>query len=287
MPELKYFNPITFENITYSVDMLKLNLNFHYGLNQDFCSWFSRQLNLDYKHYTTVALYRYRDFFSVTLRNGESFTFSIGFNDLARVDYQKGMIRFNPNKCCNDSDFCYFLNYLNYSCKEILINQWDMAIDLPYSRKMVKLHKDNRTYTRIEHGSLSEYLGTGSNNGRVKLYDKTKESKLKYELTRLELTIDGQPYFDDVKKLLPKIDIFVSQLDIDSVLELSQNDLVFLRLLLSSPDFDLYYNQLTYRARQKFAPYIFNRSNSFEFSRKAYYHLLEVLSGFMKVRHLK
>jgi len=81
------------------------------------------------------------------------------------------------------------------------IKRFDLAIDVAISRDNVQLFKDKRKYTQYMNSKydLTEYLGSGSTGGRVKVYNKTLESMLDYDLTRVEITSDVLEYFDFMK----------------------------------------------------------------------------------------
>ena len=237
MNSLSYFNPITLDGCIYSIDMVRLDLDFMYMGNQDIVSLITKNLTLNYEHYTSLSPHKYRDLLVVSCSNGNKFTLGVGFNALTGIERRKGFLEFNPNKCCGQLEFDNLFSYLKFYCTQMILKRWDLAIDIPYSRNRVKLHKDNRKYERHEHGAVTEYLGCRNSEGYLKVYDKTKESNLSYNITRIELTIDGNPNYDYVKDLFPQIDIYKNQYNMDMLLELSQNDLVLLKLLLSSSNY--------------------------------------------------
>ena len=81
------------------------------------------------------------------------------------------------------------------------IKRFDIAIDIAVSRDSVQLLKDKRKYTQFMNSKFdfTEYLGSGSSGGRVKVYNKTIESMLDYDLTRIEVTSDELDYFNFMK----------------------------------------------------------------------------------------
>lgn len=86
-----------------------------------------------------------------------------------------------------------------WSCtEEIRIKRWDLAVDVPYGRDCVQLIKDNRKYSQFYKSAqdFTEYLGSMSSPGRVKIYNKQIEAELDYPLTRIEVTLDSLDFID-------------------------------------------------------------------------------------------
>jgi hypothetical protein len=70
-----------------------------------------------------------------------------------------------------------------------------LAIDFPVARNELTLLKDGRDFTVYDtQQGFTQCLGKREHGGYVKLYDKTKESKLVETLTRLEITMDGATF---------------------------------------------------------------------------------------------
>ena len=90
------------------------------------------------------------------------------------------------------------LDQLFVSVESIRIKRWDLAVDVPYGRDCVQLIKDNRKYSQFYKSSqdFTEYLGSMSSPGRVKIYNKQLEAELDYPLTRIEVTLDSLDYID-------------------------------------------------------------------------------------------
>lgn len=287
MGKAYYFNPISENEIIYSVDMVRYKLVFFYGGAVELGKYLMSNTKIKCEQHICTSFMRFHDLFVVELDENITFSLGIGWNYTGKCDYSLGFIEFNPNKCCNYEFFENFFAMLKIRCKTITISRWDMAVDIPVNRNRVKLHKDNRKYERQEHGAVTEYLGTRNESGRFKLYDKKSESKLAYDLTRAELTVKGYLCFADLQRLFPKIDFFKEQYEMDMLLKLSQNDLVLLKLLLASPDFDMYFNQLSRRKRERLEPYLFDTEKTLILSRKCYNHCIDFVHSFEKIRILK
>ena len=100
----------------------------------------------------------------------------------------------------------------------------------------------------------TEYLGLIHNNGTIKVYNKTKESSLDYDLTRYEFTFDSLKTSDIDKILMPLYIDYTRQLSIN--FELSSTERVLLNYLLNDENMNINFNMLSRKMRQKLEPYI-------------------------------
>lgn len=144
-------------------------------------------------------------------------------------------LELNPNKCL-PCDFVSSLVMLLLSFSKFYeISEFDIAVDLPFSRDSFFLIKDRRKYQCVENSSSdkTEYLGTRHSSGFCKLYNKQNESKLDYPLTRFEITLDT---FDlnSIKSFFPTIYFLKSQLELCDI-KLSDTDLFILKTLIFEP----------------------------------------------------
>jgi hypothetical protein len=95
--------------------------------------------------------------------------------------------------------------------------RFDIAFDFPCKREAVTLVQDQRRSYRLFRGkgAITEYQGARSSHGSLKLYDKTKESGLSCDVTRCEITVEGE-YTGAFSELFPRIYCFdLLQLDIN------------------------------------------------------------------------
>lgn len=155
------------------------------------------------------------------------------FNGSERSNMFTGYLDFNPNKIGSYDQFWTDYRHIKSCCDEWSILRVDIALDLPSKREFVYLVKDNRVYTlkAYSHSNKTEYLGLRSNVGFVKLYNKTKESNLDYDLTRLEITCE--PSLVSFMTAFPKVyDLSLGQQFGSDILELNATDLAILRLAL-------------------------------------------------------
>lgn len=98
----------------------------------------------------------------------------------------------------------FLLGWLNRRCKSFrrTVRKFDLALDFNIDRADVELLKDHRAYTeyRKSQTDRTQYLGARSTGGRVKLYNKSIESKLKGPpISRLELTLDPSIPYSEIR----------------------------------------------------------------------------------------
>lgn len=113
------------------------------------------------------------------------------------VNMHSGFLEFNPNKLAGNADFQRWFRKVSAYVARAELWRYDLAVDLPIARSLVRLEKDKRRYELVQGKGLTEYLGQRNAPGRVKVYDKALESGLVGDdgkplaLTRVELTCDG------------------------------------------------------------------------------------------------
>jgi len=291
MQTYNLYNDFVEGDYVYSVDMITLSLTSFYSSGKymlervvDFIG--DNFTRLDYERTFSHYAFRYANFF--TIKCGTSvIKIWIGWNGTGKTDYKVGKLQFNPNKVCGNEIFDKFFDFVRCCCLEIKLKMWDFAIDIKRSRDEFKLHKDQRKYQYLKSNGVTEQLGCHNEDGFFKLYDKGIESHVGEKLTRCELTVEKVFRYDEMLSKFPDVDIYVRQLDMSAGLELSQNDFTFLRLLLASDDFDYFYNQLTYRKREKFKPYLFQNELKVVPSKKGYKHCCEFVYSFLKFRGIR
>lgn len=262
MGDLRYYCPLydnsQYGQIVYSCDMLRLKFT---CFIQDFQKLMNNLCfdNVNYKYYESFGYFKYRHIWVVDI--GLS-TLTIGYslnNYKSKYDGDVGFVEFNPNKCIIDNKFFDFYNRLSYCFKTCDIASYDIAVDLPIKRKYCCINRENqKTYTTIskdfELNDLTEYLGLIHSNGTIKLYNKTIESKLDYDLTRFEFTYNSLKK-RDIQKLLVVVRIDNSY-SMSLISDLSINDKILLNYLLNDKNFNSNFYQLSYRKRVKLEPYI-------------------------------
>ena len=200
--------------------------------------------------------------------NGGINKFTIGLDLCEANNSHSGncFIEFNPNK--NDMNFIWWL--LDVISQFVVpvngeyfdIKRYDLAVDIPCKRSEVMLVKSGkRTYTRMITDSVTEYLGKHNSNGFTKVYDKTVESNLDYDLTRVEITCDSLTDYS-----FPEVYV-VHDNDMD-LTELNDTDTVIVSMLRQfEHDEQLsYLRAMGRRKQEKLKPYIYPKDKQFNFN---------------------
>lgn len=166
-----------------------------------------------------------------TIHYAEDISLSIGVGLISKnpqLTCQDGFIDFNPNKVCSIERFWVDFEYFKQFFAALSCKRCDIALDIPIERKKVFLRKDQRMYSLVLKSidNKTEYLGTRSNVGYVKVYNKLIESSLDSALTRVEVTCDlnSSSYLDNFPSVFTMCD--VNKICDD---KLSSTDLVIVR----------------------------------------------------------
>lgn len=201
----QYYNPIsTQDGYTLSVDNIVADfavtpktmetlgtlldgLSIKYAVQVTY--WFSGKIGT-FKHQ-----------FKIQMQDGTSFWLGCVLN--SRKPINRVRLDANPNKVAQHAAFEAVLQFLikHTRLHRRIVKRYDLAVDIPAERSDVFLVKDNRAYLERRHGrEFTQYLGAKSSTvGRTKLYNKQIEAKLGYPLTRLELTLNPEIPYGDVK----------------------------------------------------------------------------------------
>lgn len=144
-------------------------------------------------------------------------------------------LELNPNKCMPCQFVSDLFSLLRFYSKHIEIGEFDIAIDIPISRDSFFLIKDKRKYQSIFNSAVdkTEYLGSRHEHGFCKLYNKQKESKLDFPLTRFEITCTRLKA-SAVVDSLPVVYIQRDQLSMVDM-KLTDTDMFILKTLISEP----------------------------------------------------
>lgn len=162
------------------------------------------------------------------------YTASLGFvynGADSYADKFSGFFDFNPNKVGDIDAFWRDYRTIKSFCRGWEIDRCDIALDIRTRRDFVYLEKDNRKYEQIAYSLVNrtEFLGLRSHIGRVKVYNKTIEAQLPYDLTRIEVTCKLNA--DDYYKHFPKVyDLSQNQQLTNELLSLTDTDLAILRM---------------------------------------------------------
>ena len=306
---LKYYKSIEENGVVHSVDMLRLKLVFYpveservknpkwnpFNSNIEEYIWTDRTYSseklleqlqsikfymqgLDCDYWETRKDFKYRHQVTVKMETS-SVTIGIGWNNGGKTDMSKGYVEFNPNKVCDTEQFTILLRQLKLACKHIILSRYDLAIDFPVKRSNLGLVKDSRKYA-YEMCSVedkTEYLGQRNKVGRVKLYNKTMESNLDSDLTRLEITVGDMP-LEDVQKLIPEVTGLYGVVDAS---ELTPTDSVLVELIRKQDDKEVYFKRLGRKKAEKLKPYILGENTTYVLSKCVYTKINLIIAEFL------
>lgn len=255
------------KGVIYSVDMVRLSVEFRQDSIEIVRNRLCSSSRLDVTIYGSNFGYKkYRNL--IVIEVGES-TVSIGIGlNGSKEDNLKGFIEFNPNKVF--PEWLEEFWFIRSCCSDVKCKKFDIAIDIPLARRFVHLLKDSRLYETSQKSKddFTEYLGRRNQPGRVKLYNKTIESGLEDDLTRLEIT--SELSLNDLLSHVPKVEIVEDfhQLTLDEMeyYGLKDNDIVLVDLL-NELDYEAkqrYFKRLTYHIRKKIEPFVFGRYKRFD-----------------------
>lgn len=192
--------------IEYSIDMVRLKTRMHNSIVSDFIAK-NLDLNPSIIYWNDFKYSGYRhnwrieqdaikgeyvnDNGGVKLSSiGEPYSYWLGYhhNSEKPTEVHNLVIQFNPNKCLPHGllDLILKTFFNTYSVEVVSL---DIAMDFPININRLIIDKyKKQTYRLIDNGGddKTHYLGKG--DGRIKIYNKAKESGLDGELTRYEIS---------------------------------------------------------------------------------------------------
>lgn len=197
------------DNITYSIDMLRLKtyISFEIWSKIEFFiqMYFKDKIK---KFWISDRPMCFHYNYDIEIEEGKSFYFGFHHNSekLKNSDHKSTnnddlynfTIEFNPNKLKKDRLLMYLLSISG----EWYIKSYDMAFDLHISILDLLWDISGRSQEKIFNNGYDNktvYIGSGS--GRVKIYNKKKESNINIlgDLTRVEISKELEDY--DIRRL--------------------------------------------------------------------------------------
>lgn len=272
-----------FENndgVKYSIDMIRFKF---YCSSQKMYLLRNFVCNIaDCDVYQSAKSFAYNVLLKVHIHNSvNTFAVGLGFNGLKSSEKTSCFIEFNPNRVGKCKQLIMILEYIRYLNINLDLSVYDIAIDIPISKKYVSLIKDKRVYKKFVYDcagvNVTEYLGSTSDYGRVKLYNKAIESELDYDLTRLELSTNSIDYLV-VSRQLPQL-LVCGNLDLLDCINLSKSDFVLLQLLCQCDNPSFYFKQLGKDKQAKLKPFI-NSNFTLGFNDHIFTCLLKIIDKF-------
>lgn len=192
-------------NVTYSVDMLRVKTFMTYIEFYDL----EFRFNTVWKSYVDKVYIsnKKQDFkynYKIKIEEGIGFWFGFFHNSEEQTsnEYRKYnfTIEFNPNKCGKFK----ILNYLLSNFDKYYLRSVDLACDIPISiLDLMGLDRGNkRKISILSYGMDDKTIYIGEGDGRVKIYNKKKESKLNIlgHLTRIEISKQYEDF--DIEQIL-------------------------------------------------------------------------------------
>lgn len=283
---------------TYSCDMLRINFVYRETDEDKIMKYFSSSKRLDVDFYSP-RMDKCKFKYLLKIEHLYS-TMVVGFhfNAFEHSDSFKGYIEFNPNKilhlndnaddkqkkdvqtCLDDMQFIFTHS------KSVKVARWDLAVDLPVKRTDCILMKDQRMYQLVMHSSedRTEYLGRRSNDGYIKLYNKTIESNLDSDITRLELTLDSLDSIED-KVMLHSPALFIKNMDYSMCSDYNEMNIttkMLVDFIRKSDDRVTLMAQLDKRLRKKIKPYVFEADKRFYYNTSCIINIVTEIRGLVK-----
>lgn len=268
----------------YSLDKLRVEFGMRKEDAQKFMDKLSVRIDVTQWSSNKLSVCHYN--YSVAVGKDDSFYIGFEPNWIKRQnDIAFCICEFNPTKVSDPFTGVDCLTFISlYSELKKLSTyrrkalKFDLAIDMPIARDNIQLVKDNRLYEEISNSmsDKTQYLGPRNKHGRVKLYNKTLESKLDIDLTRLELTIDfDKSHIEEVSRLIPKM-YFVDNFQFD--LNITGTDKVLLIAILG--DLSLL-NLLSRNKKAKIREYLSQCEYNFELNVVNYNTILEQIKEYV------
>lgn len=149
------------------------------------------------KYYISNQISQFKYNYSIEIEEGRTFWFGFLHNSERYSSSEKAeynfSIEFNPNKIKDSKLITYLLNI----SRDWFIRSVDVAMDIPLNILDVSYDKlRKRTIQLVTKGFDDKTIYIGTGDGRIKIYNKKKESKLDIsgDLTRVEVSYNLNNY---------------------------------------------------------------------------------------------
>lgn len=201
-----YINEVEKNNITYSIDKIRLKTFLTYSVFSEIEFRF-KTVWKDFikKQYTTPQQQQFFYNYVIEVGEGQSFWFGFCHNTERRSFYEEAeynfTIEFNPNKLKDNK----IIEYLLRLSGKWYIKSFDLAMDLKINILDIITDISGRKEMCVRsYGYDNKTITSGKGDGRLKIYNKKIESNLNIqgELTRVEITreLDDFP-INEIKNL--------------------------------------------------------------------------------------
>ena len=206
---------------------------------------FETEPNIKYSMKTSITAYRHNFFIEGYDMFGCKCSYWIGasHNSRKHSDHTDIVLEYNPNKCNGEPILQYVLDHIYKDNKYVEVKSLDVAIDIPCNILDLNISKSGNMSRRIfDNGSDDKtyYFRKGKSNGAIKIYNKKRESKLNYELTRYEITLTPNMCISDMESYDVPDNLFIPIRDISSFqlpLKIKDTDKVLLLACMENSDY--------------------------------------------------
>ena len=202
-------------DISYSVDMVRLKADVPVkAFESMILRAFEREPNIKYSMKTSITAYRHNFFIEGYDLFGSKCSYWIGasHNSRKQSDHTDVVLEYNPNKCTGEPVLDYVLDRIYKNNKYVEVKSLDVAIDIPCNILDLNIGQSGNMNRRIFDNGADDrtyYFRKGKSNGAIKIYNKKRESKLDYELTRYEITLTPNICISDFEIYSVPSDLFV------------------------------------------------------------------------------
>lgn len=175
---------------------------------------FDYEPNVKYKMMSSISSYRHNFYIEGYDMWGAKCSFWLGASHNSRK--QSGdtdvVIEYNPSKCADNPILNYLLDSIFKDNKYVEVKSLDIAIDIPCNILDLNISQSGNMNRRIFDNGADDktyYFRKGKSNGALKIYNKKRESKLSYELTRYEITLNPNKYICDMPAYTVPEELFI------------------------------------------------------------------------------
>ena len=244
---------------------------------------FEREPNIKYSMKTSITAYRHNFFIEGYDLFGSKCSYWIGasHNSRKHSDHTDVVLEYNPNKCTGEPVLDYVLDHIYKNNKYVEIKSLDVAIDIPCNILDLNIGQSGNMSRRIfDNGSDDKtyYFRKGKSNGAIKIYNKKRESKLNYELTRYEITLAPNMYISDIASYTVPDDLFVPIRNVSSFqlpIDLNDTDKVILLACMEHSE----YLKMLGRYKRKKIEQLLAENCSIDFD---YKYIYQMINSFFK-----
>lgn len=192
-----YLINYTKDNITYSLDMIRLKTYFTYeiysSLDYYLRSYFGNCIK---KYWISDRIMQFKYNWVIEIEEGVSFYIAFHHNNEKKDDHEgkyNFTIEFNPNKLKMSPLLLHILD-LGF---DWYIKSYDIAFDVPISILDLIWDLSGRNMEKIDNrGYDNKTIMIGKGDGRVKIYNKKRESDLNIlnNMTRIEISREVEDF---------------------------------------------------------------------------------------------